>query len=490
MIDEEIRLHNKSQIEFKYNYSFPNNTKKNSYQVDTYIFIPNSLGINHYSYPSEQFYRDLQSNIRLKTPSYSLESLTKKDSIPYNNLLQEIEKLKASYDHDEMHPFEDNLKMFCSVFRTSIRDHISLIQNKCSSNKCVSLVDQFLESVVLIVNRYRALRPLFDKSNVPEDALAIYKFGDEYLSLLMESVCFRLIDLVEACTVEASPQQMNSLYDILNTEKNHRIKESYGSVPVSNADNEEYIYRRSVLKKFASSVLYLNTKYIKEGKVLEQVLYSVAAGIAMIFATVMAFYFQVLYGNLTFPFLITLVISYMLKDRMKDSLKLLFVKKFLGRKFDHKFKIFSSSGKSIGFCKESCRFLKVEYTPQDIMKCRNRERFTEIENGFFLAENVIHHQKLIQLNLNGLKKSFPNFKAEGITDITRFTILKFLEKMDGGREIINLVHENQREKISAKKVYHINLVIRYSSSSGESIRKFRVVVDQNGIKRIEEPLVS
>ncbi|MCO4783989.1 MAG: hypothetical protein KC646_16800 [Candidatus Cloacimonetes bacterium] len=490
MIDEEIRLHNKSQIEFKYNYSFPNSQKKNSYQVDTYIFIPSSLGMNHYSYPSEQFYRDLQSNIRLKTPSYSLEDLTKENSTPFTNLLKEVKKLKSGLSQDEMHLLEDNLKMFCSVFRTSIRDHLTVIKSSCSNKKCETLVDLFLESIVTIIARYRSLRVYFEEENISDDALSVYKFGDEYLSLLMESVCFRLIDLVEGCSVNASAQQMSTLYDILNQEKDHRLAENYGSVPVSNEDNEEYIYRRSVLKKFASSVLYLNTKYVKEGKVLEQVLYSIAAGIAMIFATVMAFYFQVLYGNLTFPFLVTLVISYMLKDRMKDSLKLLFVKKFLGSKFDHKFKIFSSSGKSIGFCKESCRFLKVEYIPQDIMKYRNRERFTEIEDGFFLTENIIHHQKLIQLNVSGLKKSFPNFKAEGITDITRFTILKFLEKMDGGREIINLVHENQREKIRAKKVYHINLVIRYSSSSGESIRKFRVVLDKKGIKRIEEPLVS
>lgn len=488
MIDEEIRLHNKSQIEFKYNYTFPNNDKNNFYQIDTYIFIPNSLNINYYSYPPEHFYRDLQSNIRLKTPTYSLFDLDKNDNTPFVNLKKETEKLVYISNKDNVYLFEDNLKMFCSVFRTSIRDHILLIQQNSNTIKSNDLLNHFLQSVPKIAVQYRSLFDKIDRKEIIEEAFLIFRFGDEYLSLLIESVCFRLVDLFEDNKVKLSKEQIDSLYQILNFEKNYRIREGYSSVPVPNEDNEEYVYRRSVLKKFASSVLYLNTKYVREGRILEQLLYSIAAGIAMVFATIIAFYFQMLYGNFTFPFLMALVVSYMLKDRLKDSLKLLFVKKFLGRKFDHKFKIFSSNGKSIGFCKESCRFLKAEYIPKDIMKIRNRERFTEIEKGFFLSENIIHHQKLIQLNSSDLKKSFPSFKTEGITDITRFTILKFLEKMDESKEIISLVNQNQREKIHAKKVYHINLVIKYTSSSGESIKKFRVVLDKKGIKRIEEPL--
>ncbi|MCJ8347060.1 hypothetical protein MJH12_16075 [bacterium] len=487
MIDEEIRLHNKSQIEFKYNYTFPNHQSNNSYQIDTYIFIPSSLNINHYSYPSELFYRDLQSNIRLKTPSYSLYDLDKEDSIPFCNLLKEVEGLLNLENSDRVHSFEDNLKMFCSVFRTSIRDHILLIQERSESSDLDQLIDHFLKSLPNITSQYRSLFQKVRANDHSDEALDIYKFGDEYLSLLVESVCFRLIDLIESNKVQASLDQIKILYDILNCEKEHRLEHKYPSVPIVGEDNEEYVYRRSVLKKFASSVLYLNTKYVREGQVLEQVLFSIAAGIAMVFATVIAFYFQTIYGNLTFPFLITLVISYMLKDRLKDSLKLLFVKKFLGRQFDHKFNISSSRGDSIGFCKESCRFLKVEYVPKNIMRIRNRQRFTEIENGFFLSENVIHHQKLIKLNFEDLKHCFPTFKTEGITDITRFTILKFLEKMDSCEEIISLVNNNHRQKIEAQKVYHINLVIRYSSSSGESIKKFRVVLDETGIKRIEEP---
>ena len=79
-----------------------------------------------------------------------------------------------------------------------------------------------------------------------------------------------------------------------------------------------YLYRASVLKKYAASVLFLQVDVKPDGQSWTHLAQSIAAGIAMIFATGIAFLFQARYGNFTFPLFIALVLGYMFKDRIKE----------------------------------------------------------------------------------------------------------------------------------------------------------------------------
>ena len=40
--------------------------------------------------------------------------------------------------------------------------------------------------------------------------------------------------------------------------------------------------------------------------------------------------------------------------------------------------------------------------------------------------------------------------------------------------------------LKASKVYHINLVVRYKTAHDEHYKRFRVILNRNGIKRIEK----
>ena len=82
------------------------------------------------------------------------------------------------------------------------------------------------------------------------------------------------------------------------------------------------MFRQGALKKYLEQHSLPGNKGRKRGKFLEQAIYSVAAGIAMVFATMVAFIGQSRYGGLSLPFFIALVISYMFKDRIKELLRL------------------------------------------------------------------------------------------------------------------------------------------------------------------------
>ena len=53
-LDSEIRFHDKQRFEMKLDIELPS-PKKNSYEVETYFFIPKALNIGPRSYSKEDF---------------------------------------------------------------------------------------------------------------------------------------------------------------------------------------------------------------------------------------------------------------------------------------------------------------------------------------------------------------------------------------------------------------------------------------------------
>ncbi len=92
-IQQAVKHHDKYQIEIKLDYEL-HAEQKTKYQIATYFFVPQSLGITPITYPTEYFYQDVQNHIRLKTPSLNLREFTDGDRSP----LTKIETIVANSD--------------------------------------------------------------------------------------------------------------------------------------------------------------------------------------------------------------------------------------------------------------------------------------------------------------------------------------------------------------------------------------------------------
>lgn len=83
MIDIQVRVHDRFSVEFKIGYVVRKDLKVNDFMMNTWIFVPNSLDINPFTYSKNQFYRDVKSNIRLITPIYELSEVADSQSLPF-----------------------------------------------------------------------------------------------------------------------------------------------------------------------------------------------------------------------------------------------------------------------------------------------------------------------------------------------------------------------------------------------------------------------
>ncbi len=485
MIEETIQIHDKYQFEIKLGYALAHDKRATSYDVETYIFLPNNLGINRHTYKHDDFYNDIQAYIRLKTPTVLLKDIASGPLNPLERLKTSFQQLISRPDETTITNYEYQIKMFCCILKSAIRDHVYFISIKENIRDIEDLLARYLASVCEIALKFRELRVIINVPTINEKLFSRYIFGDEYTSLLIEAYTYELLEFLKDKDFSNKELYKTKLLALIKSEVDYRKENNYPSIPDEYSDNEGLIFRSSVLKKYMGSVLFLNTRIKEEGEFLEQLVFAIAAGLAMIFATGIAFFSQYKFENLSFSLFIVIVIGYMFKDRIKEITRLYLWNMIHRSLFDHKMNIYSSLRNKIGWCKESFTFIKERKIPKKIMKLRDRDHITEIENGW-VGEKTILYRKRIKIFRRKFKQEYHDLHVEGINDIMRLNVLKFLSKMDNPKKNVYVCDGRDYRKISGKRVYHLNMIMKFSTKDKALWKRFRIVLSRSGIKRIEE----
>ena len=120
--------------------------------------------------------------------------------------------------------------------------------------------------------------------------------------------------------------------------------------------------------------------------------------------------------------------------------------------------------------------------PAEVAKLRAKSLVVELANA--PEENIAYYKKKIVLNA----ASSPAGGAyTGVVDIVRMNIRHLLDRMDDPVRSLLLPHPGGIRRVNGHCVYHLNLVLRYAAEGRpEEYRKFRLILDQNGIVRIEQ----
>ena len=485
MISIQAKKHDNFSVEFKFGFNCREDGVKDDFSVNAWMFVPNSLDINPENYGKKQFYRDIKSNVRLITPVYLLRDIAQDTSMPLTSLKKALERVVNNPQQSDLDSYEYHLKMFAAIFKSALRDHASHLRSVRSLESAEYLVDDYVGNAKLVLVKFRSLYKIIDVPTVSDKTRSYFRLCDEFMSHMVELRTIRLIKVVDASAVSASLSRIRSAFaGLLAEEREYMARMGYGRLNGRPDHDRDLVYHHGMLKKFIESELYISLDKKKDGVAVEQIYYSIAAGVAMIFATAVAWHTQVRYGNVTWPLFVVLVVSYMLKDRIKDLLRYYFAHRLGDKYFDKKATVTIGNNR-VGVIKEGFDFISKSRTPSEVMNMRDKASTVEDESRIF-EEKVMLYRKHVIIDDRAMAKN-ADYPMRGINEIMRLHLTRFTQKMDNAEVPIDTVDaDGNLTTYSIQKIYHVHVIFQLQHDGEVEYHQFRISMTRNGVQAIDE----
>ncbi|MBK6880759.1 MAG: hypothetical protein IPH01_08320 [Elusimicrobia bacterium] len=264
-----VRAHDKYQIEIKLGYDLRPHHRRDNYRVDTYFFLPENLDVNESTYTKDRFYRDLILYIRFRTPEFTLTTLTDPGSerSPLSRVVRGLENGLAAPTPKIIAGLDYEMRLLGCVVKNTLRAQtraIAKLLPPIAAPQMVAqasaLLDEYLVESQRLIQRYRELRARVADPGLPAGLSAVYHYTDEYISLLIEDRSQDLLSLLQQRGDPRHAGHIQSLIDLIGAEINHRKLVQLPSLVEASGDNETFVFRLSVLKKYMASALRLSVE--------------------------------------------------------------------------------------------------------------------------------------------------------------------------------------------------------------------------------------
>ena len=497
------------------------------YQVDTYLFYPRQFGINEHTYPKERFYADVRPMLRFREPKMGFKTMVGGKDNEASPLLFLREYLDASETGRELEPIQnaiDEVRLFaCAYIGTYFR---SIDRNRKRVKKLLALGDsakpEELASVCLKINRMidradqtlrefwglrdvaktlsvGSVRPLLDEMQIVEE-YCYYRLRDGASYLLQ--FCQRLSVRFSSPAIDELKESIMAVLAAHDA----RARDSGFMMPSptsTNADKERFIHRRGELKRHIWEVLFLEIRTVPLFAVQRQLGAMIAAGLAATWALVAQFMIILRIaqekdladgiGLSGLVFLSAGILAYVIKDRIKEVGRSYFGGGVFRRVPDHSERIYYKNrfGKPtpVGDVKEVARFIKPEDLPSRIVELRDNTPESEVYGAGGITR-ILHYSKSIKLS--GKLMILGRYPLRAVHDISRLNIDACLSKLGEPRRMVDLVTEDgDVEAVRFPKVYYLDMILSYwrltekGERSHQGLEYYRLVIDKNGLLRIE-----
>jgi hypothetical protein len=510
-------VHDRTQFETKFDFDLLSDTpgcELKRYEIDTYLFVPNTMGINKDTYKIDEFYADLTHLMRVRTPELERapgQPLTLPQMAAVDDYL--LDSLEAEA-RKELHDLTiHEIKLLGCFLYTELKKLQQQV-TRAVNRKSEQFLSQYrprlarsLESVHRELRKYRDTymqRVRDEELLLDSDVRRAFLLVDEYLSYRLESALVNVVRLLKP--------HHGVMEDVLDQCEALLLGElHYRSEHLSNGNSgaELHYYRLGLLKKFISEVLFLKTERISRDYMYRNAVAALGASLAAAFATLAQIQTTQMmmqgqdYGGWQIALLVCIgVIVYVFKDRIKDLTKDHFNARLKSWLPDYDVHLhythYANDGKRVdsflGNSQEFCRYVSRRTLPKDILYLRDVGHRSELEPE--RLENVIYYNKRLEVGLRQeLREHFGDARVRRIHDVLRFDVSRFLAKLDNPRKDLTYFDpQNGIRTIEAPKVYHVNLVFRYTLtewkrgkrlSTSVDVERIRLVLNKKGIIRIE-----
>ncbi len=451
MIDLKCKIHDANSFEMKIWLVNDSSSGIMDFDIGTWFIVPPALDINRTTFTRRIFYANTRSYYRLITPRYSLEGMISSESSPLSFLRNSVSEI-ASGGNVSGGDLSYQVKMFTSIFKSAVRERATSMKSYDPS---------FSEDVKRVLSTFYEL-----SADVTDDScMRHFMSGYEYMLSVALSWAYGLYGRFE---------EFRSL--VIELEK---MMTDAGFLTPSVDDpegNAKMLHRWGELKKYSAGELYFSVNTRRDGILAEQFYYSIAAGLSMIFATIVAFSFQKKYGNFTMPLFVALVISYMLKDRIKDFMRYYFAHKRREKYFDNRVDI-NIKGEKAGMAKEAFDFIKPARFPDfinDFISCRYLENYT-----------VAYYKKFVTVDASVLNMA-SEYVIDGMNNIVRINFSSFFRNMDDPEaKLPCLAEDGSIRTVEVERIYYIYLIFELRSAGATEYRKIRLSATRDGLKSFD-----
>jgi hypothetical protein len=452
---------------------------------ESFYFLPESFRLDATTYSKRELFSDARSYVRFTTPWIELQLVPAEA----RNLAQRL-KSKAP----EIVVWE--LKLFACRVRAAIMEEVQATIAKLASadeTPAATLVTDYLAngkgalSAMRNVLGPQKLRTLSFEPVDPEVAKT-QAWVDEYLSRVLELAFIHLAKVVEA----EDGSNDNARAAIAAAVDEARYRQSHNEGPVSSSDGsihdlEQIERRQHALKRFTSSVLWLDVQTREGYTVALHIFHALAAGIAMAFAVIIA----VLFGQPSAPgklgmWAAVVVVAYMGKDRLKAILQNVFDSVVATRLPDRRWTVSMPGETSVlADVEERVGFIDRDDIPDSVDATRSvayRDRLQELAG----PESILCHRKIVRARTETMRVLAPEF-AE-LTDVLRVDVSRWLTHTDDAKRTVTFADPEAGELFQSKlpRAYDVIVVYRLTDADHPDAewQVARIVVSRNGIRRV------
>ncbi|MBC7541397.1 MAG: hypothetical protein H7338_01555 [Candidatus Sericytochromatia bacterium] len=493
----EVEGHDRTQFEIKLSFdptpgNYSNDRPFERFGSEVYFFLPKNLGIDANTFTKEQFYSSFIRYVRFKTPELTLADLLDPAcrQSPLSALHYALKSLLDVVDpkmNDEAIRQGKLLGCYTSRF---FRNGTRQLRRKLKEGTLsAEVLEMFLDSGTEILQRYRQIWPRFETHLVAKRVSAELRWVDEYLSYRWEG---SLATLARAYLKEGLPVP-ERFAQLAETEITFRRAHGYVCLDDTELSTREYYsYRLSALKRHISSVLYLDASIVTQSwRMYSQVIAATGAGLAAAFYGITMAQSQRVVQVTDFLWVMTIaVLLYVLKDRVKDISKEKLTHAFQRRFPDYVRQVQDAeTHETIATISERLSYTSKDDLVSEVRQVRSNVHTIELDEE--RAETVIRYQTDVQV-----EKPSPGGQPRRIKLIFRFNIQPYIARLDNPLVPIRYYDPALGDFRSdlAPKVYHINVICRlarwdaWGKIPRTSLLRVRIVVDKDGIVRIEEVL--
>ncbi len=506
-----LRVHDRTHLEFLLDFDLRAETRTETFEWEAYFFAPESLRLTSRTYDKQDLYSDLQSYVRFAVP----ES-------PFSELCgAPLDRVRAAIAKRDEKSILCELRLYACVVRAAgVEARRSILAGLDvptpsivppapgsdprgevvpPSRRAIALAaaDRMIADVAKITTSMRAA--IEPARSMPDPVHTAVAWIDEDVSRLLETLLANLsFGLRDGRATEALVAKAEAAAVAEARYREAHGLDGIGHVGMPSREAEHLEFRRHVLKRFTSSVLWLEPEVKAASTWVLHFFYAIAASVAMSFAVAAALWGPAgmsagpggfLGGMDFFKWAVVVILAYAAKDRIKALLQTIFTN-VVARHFpDRSWRIRDATKKhELAGMEEQSGFIPFEELPPEVLEVRRATRLSALEEEA-RPETVLYHKKTVSVDRALVRQVEPRYDA--ITEVYRFDLRRWLAHTDDPKRQFAFADPEKGviARASAPRVYNLGIVYRLKRSDDPSDKgrwhRVRVVVTRKGIRRIE-----